>query len=211
MQGKINMLNRILLARLENETTGRQMTYPPDVKKELQRKYRRHFGRDVWKGSVFEVYQDFLAAQAERGKAVPPVGTAFDLYDLAALAFIYKRIKEIDGIREASHVIIDEAQDFGMTAYGAPGLLSPRLHLYYHGRCIPEYSFRIWTQRLGRAEGTAPQRTARRIRGTEEELPKHRGDLRLCHRHPAPRELPCLSGRSHPPPRRTCPHCQVQG
>lgn len=119
MQGKINMLNRILLARLENETTGRQMTYPPDVKKELQRKYRRHFGRDVWKGSVFEVYQDFLAAQAERGKAVPPVGTAFDLYDLAALAFIYKRIKEIDGIREASHVIIDEAQDFGMTAYGA--------------------------------------------------------------------------------------------
>lgn len=119
MQGKINMLNRILLARLENETTGKQMTYPPDVKKELLRKYRRHFGRDVWKGSIFEVYQDFLAAQAEKGKAVPPVGNAFDLYDLAALAFLYKRIKETDGIREASHVIIDEAQDFGMTAYGS--------------------------------------------------------------------------------------------
>ena len=43
----------------------------------------------------------------------------FDLYDLAALAYIYKRIKETDGIREASHVIIDEAQDFGMMAYGA--------------------------------------------------------------------------------------------
>lgn len=119
MQGKINMLNRILLTRLENETTGRQMTYPPDVKKELLRKYRRHFGRDVWKGSIFEVYQDFLAAQAEKGKAVPPVENAFDLYDLAALAFLYKRIKETDGIREASHVIIDEAQDFGMTAYGS--------------------------------------------------------------------------------------------
>ncbi len=119
MQGKINMLNRILLTRLENETAGRQMTYPPDVKKELLRKYRRHFGRDVWKGSIFEVYQDFLAAQAEKGKAVPPVENAFDLYDLAALAFLYKRIKETDGIREASHVIIDEAQDFGMTAYGS--------------------------------------------------------------------------------------------
>ena len=41
------------------------------------------------------------------------------MYDLAALAYLYKRIKETDGIREASHVIIDEAQDFGMMAYGA--------------------------------------------------------------------------------------------
>lgn len=43
----------------------------------------------------------------------------FDVYDLAALAYLYKRIKETDGIREASHVVIDEAQDFGMMAYGA--------------------------------------------------------------------------------------------
>ena len=39
------------------------------------------------------------------------------MYDLAALAYLYKRIKEIDPIREATHVIIDEAQDFGMMVY----------------------------------------------------------------------------------------------
>ena len=39
------------------------------------------------------------------------------MYDLAALAYIYKRIKETDPVREASHVVIDEAQDFGMMAY----------------------------------------------------------------------------------------------
>ena len=119
MQGKINMLNHMLRARLENEVTGKSVTYPPDVRKELFRKYRLHFGRDVWKGSIFEVYQDFLRSQQENGKTVPFTENSFDLYDLAALAYIYKRIKEIDGIREASHVIIDEAQDFGMMAYGA--------------------------------------------------------------------------------------------
>ena len=119
MQGKINLLNSILISKLENEVTGKDIAYPPDVRKELFQKYRRHFGGNVWKGSIFEVYRDFLRVQAEKGKAVPDPGDAFDLYDLAALAYLYKRIKETDGIREASHVIIDEAQDFGMTAYAS--------------------------------------------------------------------------------------------
>ena len=119
MQGKINMLNAILLSRLENEITGKDIAYPPAVRKELYKKYRRHFGGDVWKGSVYQVYDDFLKSQASKGKTIPVPEYEFDLYDLAALAYIYKRIKETDGIREASHVIIDEAQDFGMMAYSA--------------------------------------------------------------------------------------------
>lgn len=51
------------------------------------------------------------------GREVTPPGNSFDVYDLAALAYIYKRIKETDPVREASHVVIDEAQDFGMMAY----------------------------------------------------------------------------------------------
>ncbi len=119
MQGKIDLLNSILKARLENETTGKDIAYPPDVQKELFRKYRWHFGGKMWKGSIFELYKNFLRKQAENGKSVPDPGNAFDLYDLAALAYLYKRIKETDGIREASHVIIDEAQDFGMMAYAS--------------------------------------------------------------------------------------------
>ncbi len=41
----------------------------------------------------------------------------YDVYDLAALAYLYKRVKETDPIREAHHIVIDEAQDFGMMAY----------------------------------------------------------------------------------------------
>lgn len=119
MQSKINMLNEALLSRLENELAGKNVSYTDAEKKELRHMCRLYFGRDVWKGSVFELYGQFLQAQLQAGKAVPHSEDAFDVYDLAALAYLYKRIKETDSVREATHVIIDEAQDFGMMAYGA--------------------------------------------------------------------------------------------
>ncbi len=119
MQARINMLNEILLSRLETELSGKHVSYPAAEKKELYRKYRWHFGKDVFRGSVFELYTQFLQGQQQKGKPVPFTEHTFDVYDLAALAYLYKRIKETDSIREASHVIIDEAQDFGMMAYHA--------------------------------------------------------------------------------------------
>lgn len=119
MQGRINMLNEILLSRLETELSGKYVSYTEAEKKELRRGMRWHFGRDAWKGSVYEVYERFLDVQRQKGSFVPYVRDVYDVYDLAALAYIYKRIKETDGVREAAHVIIDEAQDFGMMAYGA--------------------------------------------------------------------------------------------
>ena len=116
MQSKTAMLNEMLLARLENECAGKEISYTTEEKKEWKRVFGQHFGKKVWNGSVFELYRDFLRAQAEKGKPEEEK-EEFDLYDLAALAYLYKRIKETDGIREASHVIIDEAQDFGMMAY----------------------------------------------------------------------------------------------
>lgn len=68
-------------------------------------------------GIHFDLYSQFLEQQAEKGKAVEMPENSFDVYDLAALAYLYKRIKENDPVREASHVVIDEAQDFGMMAY----------------------------------------------------------------------------------------------
>ncbi len=118
MQSKIRMLNKILMAKLENELNCVGTIYTLEERKELFRTYRKHFGGRNWKGSVYDFYREFLQTQQEKGKTAPFQESAFDLYDLGALAYIYKRIKETDGIREASHVIIDEAQDFGMMAYG---------------------------------------------------------------------------------------------
>ena len=119
VQAKINALNEWLLGKLENELTGKSVSYTPEEKKELNRSCKVHFGRDEWKGSLFELYEDFLKSQRKNGSKIFVEQGKYDVYDLAALAYLYKRIKEIDPIREASHVIIDEAQDFGMMVYAS--------------------------------------------------------------------------------------------
>ncbi len=118
IQSKINLLNKRVLSRLENEITGKEIQYTADEKKALTRFYRQYFGGKKWKISIYDIYKEFLAAQERRYNTVFPFDeTSPDLYDLAALAYIYKRVKEDDPIIEAHHVVIDEAQDFGMMAY----------------------------------------------------------------------------------------------
>lgn len=117
-QLKIEHLNSRILSRLENELTGKEIRYSPEEKKALTRFYRQYFGPKKWKYSTYGIYSDFLKSQEKKyGTVFPYDAEAPDLYDLAALAYIYKRTKENDPIEEAHHVVIDEAQDFGMMAY----------------------------------------------------------------------------------------------
>ena len=114
---KISLLTERLLGRLENEICGKYYSYSEDEKKRLRRMYGTYFGKREWKGSIFELYTDFLNQQNSDGISVRVPQDSFDVYDLAALAYLYKRLKETEIIREAGHVVIDEAQDFGMMAY----------------------------------------------------------------------------------------------
>lgn len=116
---KLEKLTEHLMAQLENEIYGKYYSYSPQEQKELIKYYQTYFGKREWKGSIFDLYTEFLLEQNGKGFHVEVPDTTFDLYDLAALAYLYKRIKETDVIVEASHVVIDEAQDFGMMVYGA--------------------------------------------------------------------------------------------
>lgn len=117
MQSKILMLNEIIYSKYENEVLGKEVKFPAKERSKLDKKYKAYFGKDDWKGSVYDFYRDFLLSQKEKEYDIDIPKDSFDVYDLAALAYIYKRIKETDPVREASHVVIDEAQDFGMMAY----------------------------------------------------------------------------------------------
>lgn len=117
IQNKIAMLNKRVMAKVHNEITGKDIRYTADDKREIQKKYRWYFGGKEWKTSIFELYANFLEEQRLKGYQLPVPENDFDVYDLAALAYLYKRVKEIELVREASHVVIDEAQDFGMMVY----------------------------------------------------------------------------------------------
>lgn len=116
---KINKLTEHLIAKLENEISGKYYSFSEGEKKKLLRQYEVYFGKREWKGSIFEMYTAFLQKQKEKGIQVSIPENTFDVYDLAALAYLYKRIKEDEVIREAGHVVIDEAQDFGMMVYAS--------------------------------------------------------------------------------------------
>lgn len=117
IQSKINMLNDRLSIKIKDEFLGKGVSYTENERKAIRKAFRGIYGGKVWKRSIYELYQDFLIKQSAKGYDISFPETAFDVYDLAALAYLYKRVKETDVISEAHHVVIDEAQDFGMMAY----------------------------------------------------------------------------------------------
>ena len=117
VQSKIDMLNERLLNKVREEFLGKGVKYTEAERKAILKAFRGRYGGKVWKRPIYELYQDFLASQIRKGYDVRMPKDAFDVYDLAALAYLYKRIKETEVISEAHHVVIDEAQDFGMMAY----------------------------------------------------------------------------------------------
>lgn len=117
VQSKINMLNDRLTVKIRDEFLGKGVKYTEEEKKAILRAYRGYYGPGKWKRSIYELYGDFLSEQRAKGLNVESPTDAFDVYDLAALALLYKWVKETEVISEAHHVVIDEAQDFGMMAY----------------------------------------------------------------------------------------------
>ncbi len=116
LQNKINTLNERLRDKVKDNFIA-SVRYSEEEKKRLLSANHSKYGPPSWKKSIFAMYEDFLMHQSAKGYEVKFPETAFDLYDLAALAYLYKRIKETEVISEAHHVVIDEAQDFGMMAY----------------------------------------------------------------------------------------------
>ncbi|MBR6614916.1 MAG: AAA family ATPase [Lachnospiraceae bacterium] len=117
IQSKINMLNERLRTKIKDEFLGKEVSYTEAEMKAILKSYHGWYGGRSWKGSIFDLYQQFLLEQISGGHEPDVPTTAFDVYDLAALAYLYKRVKETEVISEAHHVVIDEAQDFGMMVY----------------------------------------------------------------------------------------------
>jgi len=117
VQTKINMLNERLIIKIKDEFLKNGLRYSEKERKAILKEYRGYFGKKIFDISIFELYQRFLLEQKEKGYEVSVPEQAYDVYDLAALAYLYKRMKETEVISEAHHVVIDEAQDYGMMAY----------------------------------------------------------------------------------------------
>ncbi|MCQ2520424.1 MAG: ATP-binding domain-containing protein [Lachnospiraceae bacterium] len=114
---KIERLNDLIMSGLETELYGRYYSYNSEEQKKLTHHYKNYFNKFFYKKSVFDLYEQFMNQRLAENPDVSYIPGEPDLYDLASLAYLYKKIKEVEVIQEASHVVIDEAQDFGIMAY----------------------------------------------------------------------------------------------
>lgn len=117
IQTKINMLNERLIIKIKDEFLKNSIRYTEKERKAILKAYRGWFGKRVWKRSVFDLYKEFLGKCRMEGSQIFTPENEYDVYDLAALAYLYKRVKETEVISEAHHIVIDEAQDYGMMTY----------------------------------------------------------------------------------------------
>lgn len=133
LQEKIDILNKRLTQKITymNEDNRRQKE---EIRAEVN-KYKNHFGNRNKKYNLMEVYLEFLedleknrAEYTKKNISVPEVSVIqlllnnlyqknIDLYDLGMLTFIKKRLKQSKDFDFISHIIIDEAQDFGVMLF----------------------------------------------------------------------------------------------
>lgn len=115
------LLNQRIKAKIEflmtEADSGRRKTKVQE--------YRGYFQPEPAMKNPVKLYQDFAAAYENRHQISTESllahvkKSSFDLYDMAALALIQKRMTDREFHDEYGQIIIDEAQDFGPALYYA--------------------------------------------------------------------------------------------
>ncbi|WP_310604316.1 HelD family protein [Anaerosporobacter sp.] len=141
-QEKIDMMNKRLQTKIRNanELLGEEK----EIVRQECKLYRNYFGKKNEKIDLYAVYEDFLDdlysnpnKYMAAGVNLPSnievlqylrdtfAGKEIDLYDLGLIAYIKKNLRDTVDFKYVKHIVVDEAQDFGVIAYGILKRLFP--------------------------------------------------------------------------------------
>ncbi|HKL79382.1 MAG TPA: 3'-5' exonuclease [Mobilitalea sp.] len=133
LQEKIDLLNKQVTYRVKSineQDLERKEVISTEVKK-----YKNYFGSRSRKINLLEVYTNFLYDIMEKpgeyeGQGIRVLGNEgmecllqdlrhkkLDLYDLGMMILIKKRLKMTSDFEYVSHIVVDEAQDFGVMIF----------------------------------------------------------------------------------------------
>lgn len=142
MQEKIDNLNKRLSYKITsiNEEQERKK----EMIREEVKKFKNYFGSRSRKINLMEIYYGFLQdlifnREYYCKEKIPVISSEailllmreldnknIDLYDLAMLTLIKKRMKKTKDFEFVSHIVIDEAQDFGVVIFHILKRLFPK-------------------------------------------------------------------------------------
>lgn len=125
MQRKIDVLNKRLMNQFRNECRVRDWSQERS-KREMQA-FRGYYGKARGKIDLWSYYLQFLQEQSGRYPAIlePIENGTVDLYDLAIVCLLKKRLTDSDDFTAVRHIVVDEAQDFGVSLFAVLKRLFP--------------------------------------------------------------------------------------
>lgn len=129
-------LDERLRARIKLQCTGREEV---GIYKKKLAQYKNYFTRYCYKGSVVNIYIDFLNEYGkvyyiDMSTVIDRIQNGiFDVYDAAAMLIIYYRTIQKMPDDEFGQIFIDEAQDFGAIVYYALRTVLPQCYFTIMG------------------------------------------------------------------------------
>ena len=141
MQEKIDLLNKQLTYQISS-INEKEMENRDTIKAEVKN-FKNYFGNRSTRINLMEIYNEFLIYMDEYPEEFEEKGIKvlsseeirllqknlynkkLDLYDLAQLTLIKKRLKHTKDFEYFRHVVIDEAQDFGVMIFCLLKILFP--------------------------------------------------------------------------------------
>ncbi len=130
-QEKIDSLNQRLMNRLKNYLSMKEREYEREELRAIYKKYQNHYGAKKWNVSMIKIYLEFALKQYETAEGTMKSGleqlienlqkreVVLDVYDLASLLYLKRKVKETAIMEDADHIVVDEAQDYGVMVFAA--------------------------------------------------------------------------------------------
>lgn len=137
-QAKINMLNERALIKIKNHFIGKDYEYDKDEKREIIKRFNNFYGPKKWKKPIVDIYVEFIEWMKcnyhDDMEVISGLGDLLsdlqnkklDVYDLATLMYIKKRVILTDEMEDAKHIVVDEAQDYGVMVFWVLKKILPR-------------------------------------------------------------------------------------
>jgi DNA helicase-2/ATP-dependent DNA helicase PcrA len=135
-QKKLEILNERALIKVKNQLIGRDYEYEKEEIRNITKQYTNFYGPRKLKLSLPAVYEEF--AMWLSGRMDAKYQAAFqewmlrlkkqelDIYDVASLMYLKRRLLITEEMEDARHIVVDEAQDYGVIVFWVLKQILPR-------------------------------------------------------------------------------------
>ena len=135
-QKKLEVLNERAIVKVKNKLIGREYEYESKEVKEIVKKYQNFYGAKKLKIKLEAVYEEFATwLQSQVGKEEQTAiedwmqklkAHRLDVYDIASLLYLKRQLLMTSELEDARHIVVDEAQDYGVMAFWVLKQVLPR-------------------------------------------------------------------------------------